>query len=113
MPCPYRALHEVRKGKEMNSLADAIAQLTNGKACKRPNWAGYVKRVDGQDGAYSIVFVKRDGTQNTYAVAANGTITTSSAVSMDPDLFAAMCSTDWIIGDTASFEQGRTSTGTW
>ena len=97
----------------MNSFADAIAQLTDGKAAKRPNWAGYVKRVEGQDGAYNIVFVKRDGTQNTYAVSAAGVITTESAVSMDADLFAAMCSTDWIIGNAASFEQGRTGTGTW
>ena len=97
----------------MNSFADAIAQLTDGKAAKRPNWAGYVKRVDGQDGAYNIVFVKRDGTQNTYSVSAAGVITTEGAVSMDADLFVAMCSTDWIIGDAASFEQGRTGTGTW
>lgn len=97
----------------MNSFADAIAQLTDGKAAKRPNWAGYVKRVDGQEGAYSIVFVKRDGTQNTYSVSAAGVITTEGAVSMDADLFAAMCSVDWIIGYTASFEQGRTGTGTW
>ena len=97
----------------MNSFADAIAQLTDGKAAKRPNWAGYVKRVDGEGGAYSIVFVKRDGTMNTYAVSAEGVITTEGAVSMDADLFAAMCSTDWIIGDAADFEQGRTGTGTW
>lgn len=97
----------------MNSFADAIAQLTDGKACKRPNWSGYVKRVDGQEGAYSIVFVKRDGTQNTYAVSAAGVITTEGAVSMDPDLLAGMLSTDWIIGDAAGFEQARTGTGTW
>ena len=97
----------------MNSFADAIAQLTDGKAAKRPNWAGYVKRVDEQDGAYSIVFVKRDGTQNTYATSADGVITTEAAVSMDAELFAAMCSTDWIIGAAASFEQARTGSGTW
>lgn len=97
----------------MNSFADAIAQLTDGKAAKRPNWAGYVKRVDGQDGAHSIVFVKRNGTQNTYSVSAAGVVTTEGAVSIDADLFAAMCSTDWLISDTASFEQGRTGSGTW
>ena len=97
----------------MNSFADAIAQLTDGKAAKRPNWAGYVKRIDGANGEYNVVFVKRDGTQNTYAVTSAGVITTEAAVSMDADLFAAMCSTDWIIGDAASFEQGRTGSGTW
>lgn len=97
----------------MNTFPGAIAQLADGKAAKRPSWAGYVKRVDGQNGAYSIVFVKRDGTQNTYAVSADGVITTEGAVSMDADLFAAMCSSDWIIGDAASFEEGRTGTGTW
>lgn len=95
------------------SFADAISQLTDGKAAKRPNWAGYVKRVDGQDGAYRIVFVKRDGTQNTYAVSAAGVVTTESAVTMDADLFGAMCSTDWIVGDTSGFEEARTGTGTW
>ena len=98
----------------MNNFADAIAQLTDGKAAKRPNWAGYVKRVDHDDDAgYDIVFVKRNGTTNTYSVSSEGVITTEGAVSMDADLFAAMCSTDWMIGDTASFEQGRTGTGTW
>ena len=97
----------------MNSFADAIAQLTDGKAAKRPNWAGYVKRIDGENGEYNVVFVKRDGTQNTYAVTSAGVITTEAAVSMDADLFAAMCSTDWIIGDAASFEQARTGSGTW
>lgn len=97
----------------MNSFADAISQLSDGKAAKRLNWAGYVKRVDGQEHAYSIVFVKRDGTQNTYAVSEDGVITTEGAISMDVELFAAMCSTDWIVGDAASFEQGRTGTGTW
>lgn len=97
----------------MNTFADAIAQLTDGKAAKRPNWAGYVKRVDGENGAYSIVFVKRAGTQNTYAVSSAGVITTEGAVSLDVDLFAGMLSTDWLIGDAASFEQGRTGTGTW
>ena len=97
----------------MNSFADAIAQLTDGMAAKRPNWAGYVKRIDGENGEYNVVFVKRDGTQNTYAVTSAGVITTEAAVSMDADLFAAMCSTDWIIGDAASFEQGRTGSGTW
>lgn len=95
------------------SFADAIAQLTDGKATKRPNWAGYVKRVDGQNGAHNIVYVKRDATQNTYSIAANGEITTSSAITQDVDLFAGMLSTDWIIGDTAGFEQARTGTGTW
>ena len=113
MPCPYRALHEVRKGKEINSFSDAIAQLTDGKAAKRPNWAGYVKRVDGENGSYSIVFVKRDGTQNTYSVSAAGVVSTEGAVTMDVELFAAMLSRDWMIGDTASFEHGRTGTGTW
>ena len=97
----------------MNSFADAIAQLTDGNAATRPNWAGYVKRIDGENGEYNVVFVKRDGTQNTYAVTSAGVITTEAAVSMDADLFAAMCSTDWIIGDAASFEQGRTGSGTW
>ena len=97
----------------MNSFADAIAQLTDGKAAKRPNWAGYVKSIDGENGEYNVGFVKRDGTQNTYAVTSAGVITTEAAVSMDADLFAAMCSTDWIIGDAASFEQGRTGSGTW
>ena len=97
----------------MNSFADAIAMLTDGKAAKRPNWAGYVKRVDGQDGAYDLVFVKRNGTQNTYHVAANGAITTDGAITMDVDLFAAMLATDWQISDTANYEQGRTGTGTW
>ena len=97
----------------MNSFADAIAQLTDGNAAKRPNWAGYVKRIDGENGEYNVVFVKRDGTQNTYAVTSAGVITTEAAVSMDVDLFAAMCSTEWIIGDAASFEQGRTGSGTW
>ena len=97
----------------MNTFADAIAQLTDGKACKRPSWGGYVKRVDGQDGAYEIVFVQRDGTQKTYSVSTAGVITTESAVSMDVDLFAGMCSTDWIVGDAASYEEARTGTGIW
>ena len=97
----------------MNSFADAIAQLTDGKAAKRPNWAGYVKRIDGENGEYNVVFVKRDGTQNTYAVTSAGVITTEAAVSMDAELFAAMCSTDWIIGAAASFEQARIGSGTW
>ena len=97
----------------MNSFASAIAQLTDGKAAKRPNWAGYVKRVDGDAGAYNVVFVKRDGTQSTYSFSASGTITTSGAVTMDVDLFAAMCSNDWMIGDAESYEEGRTGSGTW
>lgn len=95
------------------SFADAISQLTNGKAAKRPAWGGYVKRVDGTDGAYSIVYVKRDGTQNTYAIASDGTITTSAAITQDVDLFAGMISNDWMIGNTADFETARLGTGTW
>ncbi len=96
-----------------SSFADAIAQLTNGKATKRPSWAGYVKRTDGTDGAYSIVYVKRDGTQNTYTISSTGGITTSGAITQDVELFAGMISNDWIIGDVDQFETARTGSGTW
>jgi len=97
------------------SFADAVNQLTNGKACKRPSWRGYVKRVDvGTEGAYQIVFVKPDGTTTyTYSVSAAGVITTSDTLTLDVDLFAAMISTDWQIGNTADYETSRGGSGNW
>jgi len=97
------------------SFADAINQLTNGKACKRPSWRGYVKRVDvGTEGAYNIVFVKPNGTTTyTFAFSAQGVCTTSDTLTMDTDLFVGMCSTDWIVGNTTDFESARGGTGNW
>lgn len=97
------------------SFADAMSQLSNGRAAKRPAWRGYVKREDvGTDGAYDIVFVKPDGTTTyTYSVSAAGVITTSDSLTMDVDLFAGMCSTDWMIGNTDDFEAARSGTGNW
>lgn len=96
------------------TFADAIAQLENGKAAKRPGWRGYVKRVDGQSGAYDLVYVKPDGTSYTYHHAADGTVTApQTAVTLDAELHVAMLSNDWIIADTTSFEQCRQGSGTW
>lgn len=95
------------------SFADAVSMLTDGKACKRPSWNGYLKRVDGADGAYNLVFIKRDGTSSTYAVSSTGVITNSSAISLDVDLFAGMISNDWIVGNTSEFEAARGGSGTW
>ena len=97
------------------TFADAINQLTDGKAAKRPSWRGYVKREDiGTNGAYKIVFVKPDGTTTySYNVSADGAITTSDTLTMDVDLFAAMLSSDWLVGATADFEIARDGTGNW
>lgn len=98
------------------SFADAISQLTNGKAAKRPSWRGYVKRVDSAEteGAYSLVFVKPNGTTTyTFAIASDGTITTSDTLTLDVDLFASMLSNDWLVGSAADFEAARSGTGNW
>ena len=94
------------------SFADAVSLLTDGKACKRPS-NGYLKRVDGEEGAYSLVFVKREGAQSTYAVSAAGAIPNASPISLDVDLFAGMVSNDWIVGSTAEFEAARSGSGVW
>ena len=97
------------------TIADAVASLTTGKAAKRPSWNGYLKRVDDAttEGAYTLTFKNRTGTEYVYSVSAAGVITTSDSLTMDCDLFAAMLSTDWIIGDTSEFEASRSGTGTW
>ena len=95
------------------TFADAIASLTDGRAAKRPSWNGYVKRVDGQSGAYVLTFKNRSGTEYAFNVSAAGVITTSASLSMDVDLFAGMLSTDWLTGSTTDFEAGRSGTGTW
>lgn len=97
------------------SFADAINQLKNGKACKRPSWRGYVKRMDvGTDGAYNIVFVKPNGTTTyTYSVTSDGVWSTTDTLVMDVDLFVGMCSTDWLVGATDDFESARSGTGNW
>lgn len=102
------------------TFADIIAQLENGKAAKRPSWRGFVKKVAGAtEGAYDIVFVKpaaaagQSPTTYTYHIAANGTITTSDTLTMDVELFASMCSTDWFMASTSEFEAALAGTGTW
>lgn len=95
------------------TFADAVASLTDGRAAKRPSWNGYVKREDGQNGAYSLTFKTRSGTEYVFSVSAAGVITTADSLPMDVDLFAAMLSTDWLTGSTADFEAGRSGTGTW
>lgn len=98
------------------SFADAINLLTDGQAAKRPSWRGYVKRVDASEteGAYNLVFVKPDGTTTyTFAISADGTITTSDTLTLDVDLFGALLSNDWLVGSTADFEAARSGTGNW
>lgn len=96
-------------------FAYAMQGLNDGDAVKRQGWAGYVKKTvtNAETGAYKITFVKRDGTETEYAVAANGTITASSPITLDVDLMAAMLSDDWIKGTAAAFEAARSGTGTW
>lgn len=96
-------------------FAYVMNQLQDGGAAKRQAWAGYVKKTvtDAETGAYKITFVKRDGTQTEYAVAANGTITAASPMTFDVDLLAAMLSDDWIAGTAATFEAARSGSGTW
>lgn len=87
-----------------------INSLEAGMAAKRPNMVGYVKKTiptDAADGEYELTFVKRDGTETVYEVAADGTVTCTSPMSFDVELAAGMMADDWISGTVDSFESAR------
>ena len=93
-------------------FAYILDQLQDGQAAKRPTWGGYVKREDGQNGAYTLTFKNRAGTSYAFAWSGSAWSTTAS-LTLDAELLAAMAAQDWIIGDAAEFETARAGTGTW
>ena len=101
------------------TFADAVNYLNDGRAAKRPNWGGYVKKVvTSEPGAttetFKIVFVERDANP-TYEYVWDGTAWTAPAtkVPFDHEILEAMLADDWITGETAAFEAARSGTGTW
>lgn len=44
------------------TFRDAINQLQDGYAAKRPSWSGYIEREAGTDGAHNLVLHYADGT---------------------------------------------------
>ena len=91
----------------------SISNLRDGYAAKRPAWGGYVKRIDDTqtEGAYTLTFVKRDGTQTVYAVSPSGVVSTSDPATLDPELLQGFMADDWYVGKTADFETARSGTG--
>lgn len=89
----------------------ALNRLTDGMAAKRPNWSGYIKRVDGGDGAYNLVFVKRDGSVYLYSVDANGSVTSSSTLVLSQTLVEGMLADDWVVDTAAACEADRSGNG--
>lgn len=95
------------------SYADAINSLQDGQAAKRPRWRGYVKKgnVAIEDRSYDLTFVKADGTEVVYHVAADGEQTAETTLVFDGELNADMMSNDWMIGDAEDFEVSRAGSG--
>ena len=97
------------------SFDNAVENLRDGYAAKRPSWGGYVKKVvtDADDGAYKLTFKNRAGTEYEYTY--NGTAWTAPAttVPFDTEMLEAMLADDWQTGTTAAFESARSGSGTW
>ena len=92
--------------------ADAINNLGDGQAAKRPRWRGYIKKINVQeDGSYDLVYVKKDGTQATYHVDAEGIMSCDSPLTLNASLNSDMLSNDWIIGSAEEFESSRSGEG--
>lgn len=91
----------------------AIGLLKDGQAVKSTNWNGYVKRVDGEGGAYQLVFKKADGTEYAYSVAADGTVSVTSPVTIDQQLMKAMMTSEWATGTVADYEAARNRQNVW
>ena len=94
------------------SYADAIYNLEEGRAAKRPRWRGYVKKVNVQeDGSYDLVYVKKDGTEVTYHMDGDGVMTCESPLTLSGSLNGDLMSNDWIVGSADEFESARAGDG--
>lgn len=92
--------------------ADAMNALQEGQAAKSPRWRGYVKKGPvAEDGSYDLTFVKADGTEIVFHVAADGAQTAAGSIVFDGELNADMMSNDWMIGPAEDFEVARAGGG--
>lgn len=99
------------------TFADAVANLQDGKAAKRPQWQGYVKRDNdttfSTTGKYDLTYKNRTGTEYKYSWNGTAWIAPLATVPFDAEIHAAMIADDWITGSTADFEACRQGGGTW
>ncbi len=93
------------------TFANAIADIAEGYACKRPSWRGYVYRdnitaatADTSE-KYDIVFVNKGGTKFTYPYDTSSSL--SEYTKFTKELVTAMKADDWIQGAKADFELAR------
>ena len=100
------------------TLADAINNLRDGQATKRPVMGGYAhKTVTSSTGVdpetYTLTYVERDGTTHVYTWTGTAWQAPSTPISLDGEFHSNMLADDWIIGKRADFESARSGSGKW
>lgn len=99
------------------TFADAVTNLQDGKAAKRPTWHGYVKRDNDSTfsttGKYTLTYRKANGTDYVYQWNGTAWVEPTMMVDIDAELHASMIADDWITGSTEDFETCRQGGHTW
>lgn len=96
-------------------IGNVLKYLGDGQAAKRASWGGYIKKdvTNPATGAYTLTWVKRDGTSSVYTFNGSTWSAPGSPLGLDAELQASLLADDWQVGSAASFELARSGSGTW